>query len=317
MEVEVEERIQSGPDPNPDTKDIETNNKLFLGDQIKINATVSDSKLQNNVYEVVYIDLNTIRLNDKKTQKLIKLRIHDGEFADTIENEDILEIQVLERKPTHKFVEQHDLKLNMVISVELSLTQHRIREQLKQVEQAEGKGKKPLEEGAQAESEAEEQEQEQEQEIPECLGTAQDQNQAQTQTPDQDPYANERNITTMKHFEFTEVDIDFKNIPDTIDTSLPEFQMDPETTNPAPTPTARTVARTTATATTTGNTIKLKKHKDVLYEMYKVAKHKAQEAKKAAIRAYLEAKEIKAAYLLDDDSEEYSDESDDDDGDRK
>ena len=164
MEVEVEERIQSGPDPNPDTKDIETNNKLFLGDQIKINATVSDSKLQNNVYEVVYIDLNTIRLNDKKTQKLIKLRIHDGEFADTIENEDILEIQVLERKPTHKFVEQHDLKLNMVISVELSLTQHRIREQLKQVEQAEGKGKKPLEEGAQAESEAEEQEQEQEQE---------------------------------------------------------------------------------------------------------------------------------------------------------
>ena len=160
-------------------------------------------------------------------------------------------------------------------------------------------------------------EQEQELDMPECLGTAQDQNQAQTQTPDQDPYANERNITTMKHFEFTEVDIDFKNIPDTIDTSLPEFQMDPETTNPAPTPTARTVARTTATATTTGNTIKLKKHKDVLYEMYKVAKHKAQEAKKAAIRAYLEAKEIKAAYLLDDDSEEYSDESDDDDGDRK
>jgi hypothetical protein len=104
----------------------------------------------------------------------------------------------------------------------------------------------------------------------------------------------------MKHFEFTEVDIDFKNIPDTIDTSLPEFQMDPETTN-------------TVAAATTGHTIKLKKHKDVLYEMYKVAKHKAQEAKKAAIRAYLEAKEIKAAYLLDDDSEEYSDESNDDD----
>ena len=34
--------------------------------------------------------------------------------------------------------------------------------------------------------------------------------------------------------------------------------------------------------------------------MYKVAKRKAQEAKKAAIRAYLEAKEIKASYLLDD-----------------
>jgi len=37
----------------------------------------------------------------------------------------------------------------------------------------------------------------------------------------------------------------------------------------------------------------------VLYEMYKVAKRKAQEAKKVAIRTYLEAKEIKAAYLLD------------------
>ena len=47
------------------------------------------------------------------------------------------------------------------------------------------------------------------------------------------------------------------------------------------------------------STIKLKKHKDVLYEMYKVAKRKAQEAKKVAIRTYLEAKEIKAAYLLD------------------
>jgi hypothetical protein len=34
--------------------------------------------------------------------------------------------------------------------------------------------------------------------------------------------------------------------------------------------------------------------------MYKVAKRKAQEAKKSAIRAYLEAKEIKASYLLDD-----------------
>jgi hypothetical protein len=149
-------------------------------------------------------------------------------------------------------------------------------------------------------------EQEQEQEIPECLGTA------QNQTLDQDPYANERNPKPMKHFEFTEVDIDFKNIPDTIDTSLPEFQMDPETTNAAPT-TTTTTRPTTTRPTTTGNTIKLKKHKDVLYEMYKVAKHKAQEAKKAAIRAYLEAKEIKAAYLLDDDSEEYSDESDNDD----
>lgn len=130
VELEVEERIQSNPDI--DTRDIEMNNKLFLGDQIKINATVPESKLQNNVYEVVYIDLSRIHLNDKKTQQLIKLRIHDGEFADKIEDEDILEIQVLERKPTHKFVEQHDLKINMVISVELALTPDQIREQLKE-----------------------------------------------------------------------------------------------------------------------------------------------------------------------------------------
>ena len=63
----------------------------------------------------------------------------------------------------------------------------------------------------------------------------------------------------------------------------------------------------TITTFTTANAIQLKKHKDVLYEMYKVAKHKAQEAKKAAIRAYLEAKEIKAAYLLDDSDSSDSD----------
>ena len=128
--------------------------------------------------------------------------------------------------------------------------------------------------------------------MPEYLGT--DQDQAQDQAQDQDPPLAERE--TLKHFEFTEVDIDFKNIPDTIDTSEPEFQMAPEITN----------------AAATVNTIKLKKHKDVLYEMYKVAKHKAQEAKKAAIRAYLEAKEIKAAYLLDDSDSSDNDNDDDD-----
>jgi len=145
VELEVEERILS--DPDPETRDIEMNNKLFLGDQIKINATVSESKLQNNVYEVVYIDLSRIHLNDKKTQQLIKLRIHDGEFTDKIEDEDILEIQVLERKTTHKFIEQHDLKINMVISVELSLTPDQIREQLK-----EGESNKPLESESEGEA---------------------------------------------------------------------------------------------------------------------------------------------------------------------
>jgi hypothetical protein len=135
MEVELEERVEMNPSEQleSESRDIDMNNKLFLGDQIKINATVSESKLQNNVYEIVYIDLTTVNLNDKKTQQVIKLRIHDGEFADKIEDEDILEIQVLQRKPTHKFVEQHDLKINMLISVELALTSEQIREQLKDV----------------------------------------------------------------------------------------------------------------------------------------------------------------------------------------
>ena len=46
--------------------------------------------------------------------------------------------------------------------------------------------------------------------------------------------------------------------------------------------------------------------------MYKVAKHKANEMKRAAMRAYLEAKEIKAKYLLDDLDDLHSDTSDDD-----
>ena len=89
----------------------------------------------------------------------------------------------------------------------------------------------------------------------------------------------------IKHFDFKEIEIDFDSIPDTIDTNEPNFQ----------TPASQDGSSTAATSAT----IKLKKHKDVLYEMYKVAKRKAQEAKKVAIRTYLQAKEIKAAYLLD------------------
>ena len=123
--------------------------------------------------------------------------------------------------------------------------------------------------------------------------------------------------STLKHFECTEVDIDFKNISDVIDTEEPDFDV--------PTPdTSAEHSSITTTATipannsqkwksNNGGSITLKKHKEVIYEMYKVAKRKAQEAKKVAIRAYLEAKEIKASYLLDDldESGSGSDEEDD------
>jgi len=101
----------------------------------------------------------------------------------------------------------------------------------------------------------------------------------------------------IKHFGVTEVEIDFDHIPDSIDTNEPTF--------------AEPKNESVEKESTLVASIKLKKHKDVLYEMYKVAKKKAQEAKKVAIRTYLEAKEIKAAYLLD--NSDLSD-SDDDDG---
>jgi len=97
----------------------------------------------------------------------------------------------------------------------------------------------------------------------------------------------------LKHFEYTEVDIDFKNIPDVIDVNEPSFEV-------------QTVPSKIS------KPITLKKHKDVLYEMYKIAKQKANEMKRAAMRAYLEAKEIKAKYLLDDLDDLDSESSDDD-----
>ena len=54
------------------------------------------------------------------------------------------------------------------------------------------------------------------------------------------------------------------------------------------------------------DTIKLKKPNEVYYELYKKAREKAKLAKKTAIEAYLEAKNIKTKYMLND-----LDESDD------
>ena len=114
---------------------------------------------------------------------------------------------------------------------------------------------------------------------------------------------------SLKHFECTEIDIDFNSIPDTIDVNEPTFDTAPATVT---TPAIAAAAAAAATVPTVKKQqITLKKHKDVLYEMYKVAKHKANEMKRAAMRAYLEAKEIKAKYLLDDLDDLHSDTSDD------
>ena len=60
---------------------------------------------------------------------------------------------------------------------------------------------------------------------------------------------------------------------------------------------------------TDNKNLQLKTRNDVYYEIYKEAKSKANQAKKAAIKAYLDAKKIKNTYLMD----EIEDDSDDED----
>ena len=48
------------------------------------------------------------------------------------------------------------------------------------------------------------------------------------------------------------------------------------------------------------NTMKLKPANEVYFEIYKEARKRAKDAKKTAIKAYLEAKRIKSTYLIDD-----------------
>ena len=55
------------------------------------------------------------------------------------------------------------------------------------------------------------------------------------------------------------------------------------------------------------DSITLKKPNQVYYEIYKKAREKAKEAKKEAILAFLEAKNIKKTYMLDDIDESDSD----------
>jgi hypothetical protein len=62
-------------------------------------------------------------------------------------------------------------------------------------------------------------------------------------------------------------------------------------------------------------TVQLKPRNDVYYEMYRAAKRKAKMAKNLALKSYLEAKNIKNTYMLDDTSDTDSDEYDETDED--
>ena len=94
-------------------------NKLFLGDEIKLNANVPESKLQNNVYEIVYVDSTLLKLNNKQTRQIINVKIHNDKMQ-KIEEEEVTEIQIIKRKSSHKYVEQSDFKIDMTLSIELS-----------------------------------------------------------------------------------------------------------------------------------------------------------------------------------------------------
>jgi len=94
-------------------------NKLFLGDEIKINANVPESKLQNNVYEIVYVDTGLLKLNNKTTQKVESVKIRDDKIQ-KIEDEQVSEIQIIKRRSSHKYVEQSGFKIDMTISIELA-----------------------------------------------------------------------------------------------------------------------------------------------------------------------------------------------------
>ena len=61
--------------------------------------------------------------------------------------------------------------------------------------------------------------------------------------------------------------------------------------------------------------IKLKKPTEVYYNMYRIAKQKAKELKKNAIAAYLEARQIKSAHMLEDSESESESDGDSDDND--
>jgi len=84
------------------------------------------------------------------------------------------------------------------------------------------------------------------------------------------------------------------------DTELTEIKIDVETLSNDETENENLTEVKLPTEFTDLETITLKKPNEVYYEIYKTARKKAKEAKKTAIMAFLEAKNIKKTYMLDD-----------------
>jgi hypothetical protein len=112
------------------------------------------------------------------------------------------------------------------------------------------------------------------------------------QEEEEEPNNQENPVSTDPHTVEPVLDIGLEN--EIVEDSLAEFNLELET-----------VPET--------ETVQLKPRNDVYYEMYRAAKRKAKMAKNLALKSYLEAKNIKSTYMLDDVSDTDSDEYDEND----
>ena len=105
----------------------------------------------------------------------------------------------------------------------------------------------------------------------------------------------EKDIVNENVFGLEEADIDFTNLQD-VNELTPEEEVIEEVEDPS-------ILKEIDLSSTLDNsleTLQLKKPNQVFYEIYQKAREKAKEAKKNAILAYLEMKNIKKTYMLDD-----------------
>ena len=102
----------------------------------------------------------------------------------------------------------------------------------------------------------------------------------------------EKDIKNQNLFDLEEADIDFTNL-------LDEDELTPETEE-VEDPNILKEVDLSSTLDNSLETLQLKKPNQVFYEIYQKAREKAKEAKKNAILAYLEMKNIKKTYMLDD-----------------
>jgi hypothetical protein len=97
-------------------------------------------------------------------------------------------------------------------------------------------------------------------------------------------------------FDLEEADIDFSNLQDVNELTPQTEEVDVEVEDPS-------ILKEIDLSSTLDNsleTLQLKKPNQVFYEIYQKARERAKEAKKNAILAYLEMKNIKKTYMLDD-----------------